>query len=100
MVAAASEEGGVVTNGMSQYSRNERNANSAIVVGIEPEKDYPEHVLAGIDLQRALEKTAYLLGGENYNAPAQLVGDFLQNKPSPELGTVTPCYQTGIQLGG
>ncbi|WP_461517251.1 NAD(P)/FAD-dependent oxidoreductase [Porticoccus sp.] len=99
VVASASEEGGVVTNGMSQYSRNERNANSAIVVGIEPEKDYPEHVLAGIDLQRALEKTAYLLGGENYHAPAQLVGDFLQNKPSTDLGTVTPSYQPGIKLG-
>ena len=99
VVASSSEEGGVVTNGMSQYSRNERNANSAIVVGIEPEKDYPEHVLAGIDLQRALEKTAYLLGGENYHAPAQLVGDFLQNKPSSDLGTVTPSYQPGITLG-
>ncbi|MEZ5528711.1 MAG: NAD(P)/FAD-dependent oxidoreductase [Porticoccaceae bacterium] len=98
VVASTSEEGGVVTNGMSQYSRNERNANSAIVVGIDPEKDYPEHVLAGIDLQRALEKTAYLLGGENYNAPAQLVGDFLQDKPSAELGEVVPSYQPGITL--
>lgn len=99
VVAAASEEGGVVTNGMSQYSRNERNANSAIVVGIEPEKDYPEHPLAGIDLQRELEALAYQLGGENYYAPAQLVGDFLEDKPSTELGSVTPSYTPGITLG-
>jgi len=65
VVAATSEEGRVVTNGMSQYSRNERNANSAIVVGIEPDKDYPEHALAGIDLQIDLEKKAYEMGGEN-----------------------------------
>lgn len=99
VVAAASEEGGVVTNGMSQYSRNERNANSAIVVGIEPEKDYPEHPLAGIDLQRELEALAYQLGGESYYAPAQLVGDFLQDRPSTKLGSVTPSYTPGITLG-
>ena len=99
VVAASSEEGRVVTNGMSQYSRNERNANAAVVVGINPEQDYPEHVLAGIDLQRDLEALAYQLGGENYNAPAQLVGDFLQDKPSTELGSVTPSYQPGITLG-
>ena len=99
VVAASSEEGCVVTNGMSQYSRNERNANAAVVVGINPEQDYPEHVLAGIDLQRDLEALAYQLGGENYNAPAQLVGDFLQDKPSTELGSVTPSYQPGITLG-
>jgi hypothetical protein len=99
VVAAASEDGGVVTNGMSQYSRNERNANSAIVVGITPEQDYPEHVLAGVDLQRKLEVLAYELGGSNYNAPAQLLGDFLQNKPSSELGRVTSSYTPGISLG-
>ncbi|MEX1668308.1 NAD(P)/FAD-dependent oxidoreductase [Zhongshania guokunii] len=99
VVAATSEEGRVVTNGMSQYSRNERNANSAIVVGIEPEKDYPEHVLAGIDLQRQLESLAYQLGGENYNAPAQLVGDYLRNTPSSELGKVVPSYKPGVSLG-
>ncbi len=99
VVAATSEEGRVVTNGMSQYSRNERNANSAIVVGIEPEKDYPEHVLAGIDLQRELEQLAFELGGEDYNAPAQLVGDFLRNKPSTELASVTPSYKPGVTLG-
>lgn len=98
VVAATSEEGRVVTNGMSQYSRNERNANSAIVVGITPEQDYPEHVLAGIDLQRKLETLAYELGGENYNAPAQLVGDFLNGKPSTNLGAVNPSYQPGVTL--
>jgi uncharacterized FAD-dependent dehydrogenase len=99
VVAATSEAGSVVTNGMSQYSRNERNANAAIVVGIEPEQDYPEHVFAGIELQHKLEKLAYELGGGNYNAPAQLVGDFLQDKPSTELASVTPSYQPGISLG-
>jgi hypothetical protein len=99
VVAATSEAGHVVTNGMSQYSRNERNANSAIVVGISPAEDYPEHVLAGVDLQRQLEALAYTLGGENYNAPAQLVGDFLKNKPSTALGSVIPSYKPGISLG-
>ena len=99
VVAATSEDGRVVTNGMSQYSRNERNANSAIVVGITPEQDYSEHVLAGIDLQRKLEELAYELGGRNYNAPAQLVGDFMKNNPSTELAGVTPSYKPGITLG-
>ena len=98
VVAASSEAGSVVTNGMSQYSRNERNANAAIVVGITPEKDYPEHVLAGLDLQRKLESQAYQLGGGNYNAPAQRVGDFLDNKPSVQLQSVYPSYQPGITL--
>jgi len=96
VVAATSEEGRVVTNGMSQYSRNERNANSAIVVGITPHADYPDHVLAGIDLQRDLETRAYKLGGENYNAPTQLVGDFLAGRPSTELNDVNPSYQPGV----
>jgi uncharacterized FAD-dependent dehydrogenase len=99
VVAATSEEGAVVTNGMSQYSRQERNANAAIVVGIDPQQDYPEHVFAGIDLQRKLEKLAYQLGGSNYHAPAQLVGDFLQNKPSTELASVTRSYQPGVTWG-
>ncbi|MEH6590737.1 MAG: NAD(P)/FAD-dependent oxidoreductase [Halioglobus sp.] len=99
VVAATSEEGRVVTNGMSQYSRNERNANAAIVVGIDPEQDYPGHTLAGIDLQRQLEEKAYVAGGANYNAPAQLVGDFLNNTPSTELADVTPSYQPGVSLG-
>src|SRR5690606_25107769 len=76
VVAAASEPGRVVTNGMSQYSRNERNANSAIVVGITPD-DYPGHPLAGIALQRRLEEGAFHLGGGNYDAPGQLMGDFV-----------------------
>ncbi len=98
VVAATSEVGRVVTNGMSQYSRNERNANSAIVVGIDPEQDYPGHPLAGIDLQRKLEERAYEVGGNNYYAPAQLVGDFLRDKASTQLGTVTPSYKPGIKL--
>lgn len=98
VVAATSEVGRVVTNGMSQYSRNERNANSAIVVGIDPEKDYPGHPLAGIDLQRKLEERAYEIGGKNYDAPAQLVGDFLRDKTSTELGSVIPSYKPGIKL--
>jgi len=83
---------------MSQYSRNERNANSAIVVGIEPEQDYPGDVLAGIDLQRDLESLAFELGGRDYSAPAQRVGDFLANKPSIDLGTVVPSYKPGVKL--
>jgi hypothetical protein len=98
VVAATSEEGRVVTNGMSQYSRSERNANSAIVVGISPEKDFPGHPLAGIDLQRKLEEQAYELGGKNYDAPAQLIGDFLKGKSSANLGDVQPSYTPGIKL--
>ncbi len=98
VVAAASEPGRVVTNGMSQYSRNERNANSAIVVGITP-ADYPEHVLAGVDLQRQLETRAFELGGGTYEAPGQLVGDFIANRPSTALGTVIPSYTPGVHLG-
>ena len=96
VVAATSEEGRVVTNGMSQYSRNERNANAAIVVGITPQQDYPDHVLAGIDLQRDLESRAFQMGGENYRAPAQLVGDFLANVPSGSTSGGTPSYQPGV----
>ncbi len=98
VVAAASEEGRLVTNGMSQYSRNERNANSAIVVGITPEEDFPGDTFAGIALQQKLESLAYQLGGANFNAPAQLVGDFMSGKPSTELGSVEPSYQPGITL--
>ncbi|MEC4727683.1 NAD(P)/FAD-dependent oxidoreductase [Shewanella sp. D64] len=97
VVAATSEEFAVVTNGMSQYSRNERNANSAIVVGIDP-SDYPDHPLAGIDLQRQLEKAAYILGGENYDAPAQLVGDFMKGTSSAAIGGVEPSYKPGVKL--
>ena len=133
VVAATSEPGRVVTNGMSQYSRNERNANAGIVVGIEP-TDYPNgitdaadwqaafgeedglryalqaaamaqqqppqyHPLAGIVLQRQLEARAYVLGGSNYEAPGQLVGDFIAGKPSKDFGSVLPSYKPGVHLG-
>ncbi|AIL60431.1 NAD(P)/FAD-dependent oxidoreductase [Pseudomonas alkylphenolica] len=99
VVAATSEPGRVVTNGMSQYSRNERNANSGIVVGITPEQDYPGGPLAGIELQEQLEAHAYVLGGSNYQAPAQLVGDFVAGRPSTALGSVEPSYKPGVNLG-
>jgi hypothetical protein len=99
VVAATSEAGHVVTNGMSQYSRNERNANSAIVVGVTPD-DYPgNHPLAGIDFQRQLEALAFKLGGSSYQAPGQLVGDFLANRPSSAFGSVSPSYTPGVHLG-
>ncbi len=133
VVAATSEPGRVVTNGMSQYSRNERNANAGIVVGIEP-VDYPNgikdsadwqaafgeedgaryarqaaamaqkqppqyHPLAGIVLQRKLVAQAYVLGGSNYEAPGQLVGDFIAGQPSTDFGSVLPSYQPGVHLG-
>ncbi len=119
VVAATSEPGRVVTNGMSQYSRNERNANAGIVVGIDP-SDYPVdvasfhatlgehlrvdakqgtvHPLAGIVLQRQLESNAYIMGGSDYNAPGQLVGDFLRGKASTQLGGVEPSYKPGVHL--
>ncbi len=132
VVAATSEPQRVVTNGMSQYSRNERNANAGMVVGIEP-VDYPDgeavddwtaafgpedgpryaaqaaallrqqppqvHPLAGVVLQRQLEARAYVLGGSSYEAPGQLVGDFIADKPSQALGSVLPSYQPGVKLG-
>jgi hypothetical protein len=98
VVAAASEPNRVVTNGMSQYSRNERNANAGIVVGITPEVDYPGHPLAGMELQRKLEGHAFVLGGSNYNAPGQLIGDFLANKASSKFGEVQPSYTPGVHL--
>ncbi len=97
VVAAASEPGRVVTNGMSQYSRNERNANSAIVVGITP-ADYPGHPLAGIALQRRLEEGAFALGGGNYDAPGQLMGDFVKGRPSRALGSVIPSFKPAVHL--
>jgi uncharacterized FAD-dependent dehydrogenase len=97
VVAAASEPNRVVTNGMSQYSRNERNANAGIVVGITPE-DYPGGPLAGIEFQRALESKAFTLGGSNYEAPGQLVGDFIEGKASTEFGSVLPSYKPGVHL--
>lgn len=98
VVAAASEPNRVVTNGMSQYSRNERNANAGIVVGITPEVDYPDHPLAGMEFQRKLESHAFVLGGGNYNAPGQLIGDFLANRPSTQFGEVMPSYTPGVTL--
>ncbi|WP_311222636.1 MULTISPECIES: NAD(P)/FAD-dependent oxidoreductase [unclassified Acidovorax] len=120
VVAATSEPGRVVTNGMSQYSRNERNANAGMVVAIDP-NDYPHdadafaaalggaygvqdradgitHPLAGIVLQRQLESNAYVLGGSSYNAPAQLVGDFLAQRASTQLGSVDPSYKPGVTM--
>jgi uncharacterized protein len=101
VVAAASEPGRVVTNGMSQYSRNERNANAGIVVGITPEDyvPYGEGPLAGIALQRHWESQAYALGGGDYLAPAQLVGDFIRNRSSSAFGAVLPSYTPGVTLG-
>lgn len=97
VVAATSEPGRVVTNGMSQYSRAERNANAGIVVGITPQ-DYPGGPLAGIEFQRRWESRAYELGGGNYEAPGQLVGDFIKGQASTQLGTVEPSYQPGVHL--
>jgi uncharacterized FAD-dependent dehydrogenase len=98
VVAATSEVGCVATNGMSQYSRNERNANSGLVVGIDPARDYPGHPLAGIALQRHWERLAFTAGGSSYQAPGQKLGDFLAGRPSGELGEVVPSYRPGVQL--
>lgn len=95
VVATASEPGRVVTNGMSQYSRNERNANAGIVVGISP-ADYPGHPLAGIDFQRKWETLAFEAGGSNYSAPGQRVADFLAGKASTKLGDVVPSYKPSV----
>lgn len=95
VVAATSEEGRVVTNGMSQYSRAERNANAGIVVGITPD-DYPGGQLAGIEFQRKWESAAFIAGGSTYAAPAQTVGDFIARVPSTHLGSVIPSYKPGI----
>lgn len=96
VVAATSEEGRVVTNGMSQYSRSERNANAGIVVGITPERDYPEGPLAGVAFQRKWETAAFVAGGETYAAPAQRVGDFLAGCASKAIGSVVPSYKPGV----
>ena len=98
VVAATSEPQRVVTNGMSQYSRNERNANAGIVVGIDPEKDFPGGPLAGLALQERLESLAFEMGGGDYSAPAQLVGDFVAGRASTALGEVQPSYKPGIRL--
>ena len=98
VVAATSEPGRVATNGMSQYSRNERNANSGIVVGIDPARDYPGGPLAGIALQRHWEEKAFAAGGGGYIAPAQRLGDFLAGRPSTKLGSVIPSYRPGVKM--
>lgn len=97
VIAAASEERGIVTNGMSQYSRAERNANAAIVVGVKPERDYAGHPLAGIAFQRDLERKAFQLGGANYKAPVQRVEDFLLGRATRTLGSVVPSYKPGVE---
>ena len=98
VLAAASEPGTVVTNGMSQYSRKAGNANSAIVVEVFP-RDYAETPLAGVEYQRKWERRAFELGGGNYDAPGQLVGDFLAGRTSTEFGSVSPSYKPGVRLG-
>ncbi len=98
VVAATSEEGRVVTNGMSQHSRAEFNANSGLVVDISPERDFPGGPLAGVELQRRLESLAYIAGGSNYHAPGQKVGDFLEQKVGGEFGSIVPSYQPGVKL--
>jgi hypothetical protein len=105
VVAATSEPGRVVTNGMSQYSRNERNANAGIVVGITPQDyrqdgraDGPVNPLDGIAFQRVWESRAFELGGGSYEAPGQLVGDFIKGQKSSAFGSVLPSYKPGVRL--
>ena len=97
VVAATSEANCVVTNGMSEYSRNERNANAGIVVGIDA-RDYPGGPMAGIQFQRTWEARAFVLGGGTYEAPGQLVGDFISGMASTQFGSVIPSYQPGVKL--
>ena len=97
VVAATSEEGRVATNGMSQYSRNERNANSGLVVAIDPARDYPGDPLAGIELQREIESRAFVAGGSTYAAPAQRLGDFLAGRASTASAAVVPSYKPGVR---
>ena len=89
----------MVTNGMSQHERAESNANSALVVDMTPEGDFPGDALAGVALQRRFESLAFEAGGRTYEAPGQLVGDFLGQKASSTLGSVTPSYLPGVRLG-
>ncbi|HEY4041440.1 MAG TPA: hypothetical protein VGM32_06300, partial [Rhodopila sp.] len=96
VVAATSEDGCVATNGMSQYSRAEFNANAGLVVGITP-ADFPGHPLAGIEFQQRYERAAYHAGGATYAAPAQRAGDFLAGRESRALGEVVPSYKPGTQ---
>lgn len=99
VVTASSEKGGLVVNGMSAFARNSENSNSALLVGIDTQ-DFPdEHPLAGIRLQREIEQKAFTLGGGDYTAPAQLVGDFIQSRPSSKLGGVKSSCPTGVKMG-
>lgn len=98
VVAASSEEGCVVTNGMSEYARDAQNANSALLVGVHPDDFGSDHPLAGVEFQRRWERKAFALGGSNYNAPAQLVVDFLADRPSTRVGTVAPSYKKAVRL--
>jgi uncharacterized FAD-dependent dehydrogenase len=93
---AASEEGGVVTNGMSNYARDERNANSALIAQVRSSDFGSEHPLAGVEFQRRLERAAYLAGGSDYRAPAQTVGDFLKGTVGASWGEVLPSYACGV----
>ena len=95
VIASASEDGEVVTNGMSEHARDKENANSAFLVNVKPSDFGSDHPLAGVEFQRKYEKLAYELGGRNYNAPVQLVGDFLQDRVSTDLGKVKPSYKPG-----
>lgn len=96
VVGAASEKDSVVTNGMSLFSRNSENANSALLVNTEPADFGSDYVLAGMELQRKIEKAAFIAGGGNYNAPVSLVGDFLRGSLSESFGTVKPSYKPGV----
>ncbi|HBG32252.1 MAG: hypothetical protein A2084_03450 [Tenericutes bacterium GWC2_39_45] len=98
VMCASSEEGGVVTNGMSESKRDYENANSALLVNVNPEDFGSAHPLAGVDFQRKFEQKAFILGGSNYNAPIQLVGDFLNDQPSKKLGSVNPSYRPGFKF--
>ena len=98
VVPSSSEKGRLVTNGMSEHARNQENANSALLVQVFPEDFGSNHPLAGIEFQRRLEEKAFGMGGSNYTAPAQLVGDFLKGQASKRLGSVTPSYALGVKL--
>ncbi len=99
VVAAASEPGYLCTNGMSEYARDAKNANSALLIGVQPADYGSDHPLAGVEFQRRWERLAFELGGGDYRAPAQLVGDFLANRTSTEFGQVCPSYRLGVRLG-
>lgn len=99
VIAAASEQGRVVTNGMSEYARDTENANAALLVGVGTEDFASKHPLAGMYFQQKIEEAAFVAGGKNYHAPAQLVGDFLKSRESKKLGGVQPSYKPGVTLG-